>query len=336
VSQVSTPARLVKGDAEARYIETLTTALRRARLNDHYPDSRAMFSHISCLHPDHHRGLYSGVEVNLRSGLPTYKEWTRVQTDVVLAEDELKKLGPRRELEKKAEGREETIHGKQLRKHDYYSAIQGRQLSRLGRMDVTLRRVAPGEQRAWFHVVLDKLDASGVFVRYAIDLSQCSDSWTTNIVTLDAETAQHTEAFQSLIYQFTSLDAEFTYVKLQSMSGVEVEKVSKGTVGPVFWDASAAPPELASVWDADPDAVVATFALDLAADDLAADRDNDPLDDFLSDKLSEDARRGYDTTRARLGYKRFKDRKFVTTRAALPTLRSVCKACETKNVVYSL
>ena len=337
---MSTPAvraALLTGEAEALYVDRLVRIIRAARLNLHYPDGRAMQAHLDALSPAVHGGLYEGVEVNLASGLPTYREWTRVQTDVLIADEQLAQLGPRAQLAAKAQGRDPgSIQVKQLKKHDYYSKLRRRPLVALGDMSVALRRVDPAQHTAWFHVVLDKLDANGLFVRYAIDLAQRSGAWNRPIVTLDAEVAQHTEEFQSLIYKFTSLDAEFTHAKLSSIAGITVERVSKGCVGPLYFTPEQAPPGLRALLSGHDGAFLAMCALDMVADDIAEDRDNDPLDDFFAEKLSPEARAQYVEARAQMAHKCFKDRKFIVPRALVRSVQAWCESQGTRNIVYGI
>ena len=94
------PARVLAGEEEAGYVRRLREILGAARLGSHYPDGTRLSEHVGVLAPEVHRGLYPGLEVDLRSGLPTYREWTRAQTDVRVAEDQLRQLGPRGELER--------------------------------------------------------------------------------------------------------------------------------------------------------------------------------------------------------------------------------------------
>jgi hypothetical protein len=287
------------------------------------------------MHPRVHRGLYDGIQVNLDSGLPTYREWTRVQTDVSLAAEQLDKLGTRARLEKKAAGGE-AIHEKLLEKHKYYSDIVGKELSPLGDMEVKLRRVEHRERTAYFHVVLDKLDASGLFVRYSIDLAQTASAWNKQVVRLDEENAQHTEEFQSLIYKFTSLDSEFTFAKLAGLGGLHVEKVAKGTVGPIYFASEQAAPELRPLFEHSDNAFVAMFSLDMVANDIAEDRDNDPLDSIMSESMSDEAAAAYRRIRDDANCKVFKDRKFVVPRAMIPAMRQFCEQHGTKNIVYGV
>lgn len=331
-----TKTLMYEGESADRYIQVLTGALRAARLNSFYPDARAMIAHLEALGSAVHGGLYGGVEVHAGSGLPTYKEWTRVQTDVQIAEEQLRQLGDRAALAQKAAQGRDPIFAKQLIKHDYYTKLAGRALSPLGEMKVALRRVDPTLKRAWFHVVLDKLDVTGVFVRYAIDLSQQHTAWGQPVVRLDAEHARHTEAFQALIYQFTSLGAVFTWAKLTTMQGLELERVSRGTVGPIFWSEEAAPEPLRGLWDGAPDAFCATFAQDIIAQDIAQAQDNDPLTGLLPDAVPAEARATFDAARERAGVKHYLDRKLVVPRAKVTEAQSFCMARGTKNIVYGI
>jgi hypothetical protein len=337
LSNTKLDATLLDGEAEATYVDRLGLILRRARLNLYYPDARKLQTHVQCLSPTVHRGLYPGVEINLASGLPTYREWTRVQTDVDIAAEQIHKLGSRRALEKKARQGDEGIHRKLLKKHKYYSDIQGKETSPLGDMDVALRRVEHEKNTAYFHVILDKLDASGLFVRYSIDLAQTSSVWNQQVVRLDEETAEHTEQFQSLIYKFTSLDSEFTFAKLAGLGGLSVERVAKGTVGPIYFAKEQAPPALEVLFNTEGvDPFVAMFTLDMVAGDIAEDRDNDPLEVAMTEAMSDAARQTFHDAREQFDVRTFRDRKFVVPRRMIPAVREFCEARGTKNIVYGV
>lgn len=316
----------------ATYARAVRRALRAARLNMHYPDARRLADHIDAMDPAVHGGLYPGLEVDVRTGLPTYKEWTRVQTDVALAPGQLDQLGPRAALAEKARG-EADIWRKQLTKRDYYAAIVGREISPLGEMSVALRRVDRDRGAASFHVELDKLDASGVFVRYVIDLAQ--KGYRSGPLSLDdADVARQSEEFRALIYKFTSLDSEFTFVKLASIAAVTPERVCKGVVGPFWFDFCRVPEALAPV--VRDGGFVASFALDTAAVDVAEGRNNDPFATLAHDRLSPAARGAYESVRQRSGYRVFKDRKFVVPRDRVSQMREICAAMGTKNIIYGI
>lgn len=328
-------------EAEGAYLTYLEKILRGARLNLYYPDARRLQSHLSCMHPAVHRGLYPGVQINQAAGLPTYREWTRVQTDVQIAADQLQKLGARATLVQKAASSSDPIHQKLLTKYDYYHDIQHRALAPLGDMQVALRRVEPERNTAFFHVVLDKLDASGLFVRYVIDLAQTAGAWNKRVVRLDEENAEHTEQFKSLIYKFTALDSEFTFAKLAALGGLSVERVARGSIGPIYWNAAQAPAALQPVFaqaqaDGVENAFIAVFSLDMIADDIAEERDNDPLGDSMAAAMPADVQETLARARQSFGVRTFRDAKFVVPRAMIPAMQAFCAAQQTTNIIYGV
>lgn len=328
------PSTTLGGDAERNYVDAVLRGIRGARLNNFFGDARRLRSHLGALHPDVHRGLYEGVQVDLRTGLPTYREFTRAQTDISIAADQLRQLGARDQLVEKARAQADSIWAKQLRKHDYYSDIHALELAPLGEMTVALRRIDPNTSTAAFHIVLDKLDVSGCYVRYSIDLEQRRRFWgsASPSLTVDSrEVADHSAEFRALIYKFTPMDAEFTFVKLASMEDLSVERVSKGSIGPFWFDFMPdSPVELADCLAHGP---VASFAFDTVAADIAEPRINDPFPQSSHGPI-DPSRAGFDRTREVLGYKVFKDRKFVVPSAAMESLRAACDARGTKNIAY--
>jgi hypothetical protein len=113
-----------------------------------------------------------------------------------------------------------------------------------------------------------------------------------------------------------------------------VERVTKGVVGPFCFSWVRCPEALRSALA--PGSFVASFSLDIAAIDIAADRDNDPFEDLVVDRLSPEARLGYERARQRYGYRVFKDRKFVVTPEMVGPLREICEKQRTRNVVYAV
>ena len=184
------------------------------------------------------------------------------------------------------------------------------------------------------HVGRDKLDGWGLLVRYSLDFAQTAEAWGRRVVLLDADDGRQTEGFRSLICNIASDDAEFTFLRLATLGGLEVERVVKGVVGPLClpWTRGEAP--VRGILGAD--GFVAMFALDMAAVDVPADRDNDPFAELLRERLSPEARGEYDASRERFGYKVFKDRKFVAPRAVVPALKSLCESCGARNVIYGI
>ena len=324
------------GDEQGRFIRRLLAILRAARLNHHYPDPRRLGGHLRAMSPEVHRGLYDGLQINLQSGLPTYREWTRVQTDVSIAADQLQKLGDRRSLAKKAAESDHSIHDEQLAKYDYYDAIADIRLAPLGAMDVALRRVDPDNNTAYFQILFDKLDASGLFIRTSIELRQRASVWDTRAVELDDDTASYTEEFKSLIYKFSAMDAEFTFTKLSTLNGVDVQRVSRATLGPIYDGRCQIPSAFDDLIGDDPERLLAHFAIDSAALDVDEHRNNDPFDDLFGSTIADELRSTYRKARRQFGYHVYRDRKFVVSRQLQPQLRDLCAAEGTKNIIYPL
>jgi hypothetical protein len=334
------PAELVlEGDAVQGYVDLVTRAIARARLSEHYPPARRLVGQVEAMGPRVHGGLYADLRVDRRSGLPTYREWTRVRADAELSPRVLAELPPRPELEARARQEPAGIWGKQLLKHGYHTHLSAIDATPPSHMTVQLRRIEPLERRAWFHVVLDKLDHDGVFVRASIELSQQASFWNRPMLELDADAARFTETLRTIVYRLTSLDAELTFVRLADTEGLVVERVIRGTVGPIYVAGTLVPPTLAAELPAPPgpDFLVATFGLDMAAGDLAKDGDNDPLEDLLSERLAPEGRAAYLAARRRFGYRVYKDRKLVAGSAATgDAVQKLCTRMGTRNVIYVL
>lgn len=332
-------------EAQAELLELEARALERARLNEHYPPARALAAQLRGLSPRAHLGLYPRLHLDVRTGLPTYREWTRVHTDAEMSARVLAELPPRAELEALAQAAPHTIWARQLVKHHYHTTL-AQLLPRsvpASQMQVQLRRVDAAERRAWLLVVLDKLDASGLYVRITVELSQQSPRWRHAMLALDAEAARETEALRAALYRLSGLDAEFTFVQLAALDGLSVERVIKGTIGPFFVAGTNVPQDLASLFaphDRAPPGrgpLLATFGLDMAGCDIARDADNDPLEDLLTERLSETGRESYLEARARLGYHVFKDRKLVVSSPDLVApLQDFCSTRGSRNVIHTL
>jgi hypothetical protein len=155
-------------------------------------------------------------------------------------------------------------------------------------------------------------------------------------VQLDEDAARHTEELRATVYRYTTLDAEFTFFELARFGQLTVKQVIKGTVRPLWFAGHAAGGPLGALLAPHPRGMVATFALDMAATDLAEDRDNDPIEDLMAAHLSGKAREDYEQARERYGYRVFKDRKFVASPELADDLRAFCAAAGTKNVIKTL
>lgn len=330
---------VLAGDAAQAYVDVVGKAIARARLSEQYPPGRRLAAQIEAMGPRVHGGLYAELRVDRRSGLPGYREWARVATDAALSARVLAELPPEPELQARARKEPHGIWGKQWLKQRYHAYLSGIDATPPSHMMVKLRRVDPAERRAWFHVVLDKLDHTGVFVRASIDLSQASSFWSRPMLELDEDAARETEGLRTIVYRLTSLDAELTLVRLAETPSLQVERVIRGTVGPIWVPGVAMPAVLAAELQGPPEPgfAIAGFGLDMAAADLASDGDNDPFEELASERLPAEARAALLEARRRLGYRVYKDRKLVVSSVvAADAVQRVCTRMGTRNVVYVL
>ena len=156
---------------------------------------------------------------------------------------------------------------------------------------------------------------------------------------LDDDAARQTEELRTIVYRLASLDAELTLVRLAGTPGLTVERVIRGTVGPIYVAGVAMPEALASELREPPGPgfAIATFGLDMAAGDVARDGDNDPLEDPMGGRLPGPAREALVEARGRHGYRVYKDRKLVaSSTAASEAAQRLCARMGTRNVIYVL
>lgn len=347
---------LVAPEADT-YLDLLSRALQAARLNNAFPDRRALQNSLDTLRDALRRGVYGELYVDSRSGLPNLASLTRVRTDQEVAAESLARMGDRAALAARAA--EDPLFVRLAAKHAYYERLRPLELAPVDHHRVLLRRHDPASGTAAFRIELTKLDASGVFLRLQIELTQVASVWRRKVIDLDAdgETAAANEAFRSTVYRCAALDAETLFLRLHAIDGVRVERVSRGVVGPALFSlpvgagvqvlrtAEAPDDPLGRAWHAwsvgpgaavtSPELLVA-FATDSAAGDIRDEKSNDPLSPLLAQRLADAEAARYRAMRERYPFKVFKDRKFVATAALKTVAQAVCAAAGTRNMFYDL
>lgn len=341
------------------YLDKLARGLRAARLNNTYPDRRRLQSSLETMKLAMDSQLYEQVYVDARSGLPNMASFTRVVTDHEVAAGQLSRMSATSHYEAKQD--EAEVYARLLDKRRYFEAIQSQPYAPLDEHRVQLRRHDPDTGTAEFRLDLTKLDASGLYIRITIELTQVASAWQRKVIDLDedGESAEANQAFHATVYRNASYDAEHLFIHMHDIEGVSVDRVQRGVIGPVLFRLPhdqdgqlehiiPAEPELsnkrlAHAWrrwletaDSDQIELVMCFQSDIAARDVREEKSNDPLEDLLSTNIQASERARYDHVRERFPFKVFKDRKFVTTPNTDDLVRAICSAAGTKNLIYRL
>lgn len=342
----------------ATYLELLGRALQAGRLSNAFPDRRQIQGSCDALAAGLRLGVHGELYVDARAGLPNMASLTRVLTDKGVAGESLARMGDRAALESRRG--EAEVFARLAAKHDYYVGLKDRELAPVDHHRVLLRRHDPSSGTAAFRIEMTKLDASGVYVRLQIELTQVSSLWRRKAIDLDkdGETAAASDAFRSMVYRCADLDAEALFIRLHGIEGVSVERVQRGVVGPLLFSlptgggvqvtrtAEAPDDAIGRAWHAwsvgagaaehERPELLAAFATDSAAVDIREERSNDPISPLLSDRLQDAERARYRALRERYPFKVFKDRKFVGTAGLKTMVQAVCAAAGTKNLIYDL
>jgi hypothetical protein len=340
------------------YLELLTRALQAARLNNAFPERKQLQNSVDTLRDGLRLGVHGELYVDARAGLPNMASFTRVKTDQEVAADSLARMGARERLEARRE--EAELFARLAAKHAYYERLQKLELAPVDHHRVLLRRHDPASGTAAFRIELTKLDASGVYLRLLIELTQVSSLWRRKVIDLDedGETAAANEAFRGTVYRCADLDAETLFVRLHGIEGVRVERVARGVIGPALYSLPAgggvqvrrtaeAPADALGKawhdWSLGPGAaeteraeLLVAFATDSAATDIREEKSNDPVSPLLAQRLAPEEAGRYRAMRERYPFKVFKDRKFVATAGLKAVAQAVCTAAGTRNILYDL
>ncbi len=334
------------------YLGMLSRAVQTARLNKTFPERRQLDGTLLALQAVSHHGLYDGLYLDSRSGLPNMASFTRPLADRGVGAQAL--LGYADQAVLDARRDEAEVFARMAAKRRYFELLQTLALAPVDEHRVLLRRHEPDSSRASFRVELTKLDGSGAYLRVVIELTQTASVWSHKLVDLDThgEVASGTEALRGMVYRFASYDAETLFIRLHELEGVHVERVQRGILGPVRFSLphggdtisvlESKPDPTDAAWSAACHAhdgsplMLASFATDIAALDVREERSNDPLAPLLSEGIRDVERARYVTLRERYPFRVYKDRKFVVTPSLVDGVRQACVAAGCKNLVYPL
>ncbi len=300
-----------------------------------------------------HRGLYDGIYLDSRWGLPNMASFTRVLSDRTVGGRALEGYDDQATLD--AQRHRAEVYEKLATKRRYFEQLQSLSLAPVDEHRVLLRRHEPGESRASFRVELTKLAGSGAYLHVVIELTQTAGMSSHKLVDLDTrgEVASGTEALRGMVYRFAAYDAETLFIRLHELEGVEVERVQRGIIGPVRFSIPHAEgcstilepraDALSSAWSqavedgaAEVPLLLTSFATDVAALDVREEKSNDPFSGLLRDSIADNERARYGILRERHPFRVYKDRKFVASASLVPAVREACASAGCKNLIYPL
>jgi hypothetical protein len=322
---------MLSDPASDRYLERMAAVIRAAHLSFQFTAAERLLGYLRALHSRTHGGLYTRLTVHPAAGLPVLSEWERVQADTELAESILVNLPTEEVVRERAEP--ERLPD-QLIKWRYWSQLHALRLPPIESLRVELRKLDRDSGTVHVRVVLDKLGAAGLLVRYSIELSEAiRNAESQQLLTHTSVNVSATSGLRERLSQWEAMGAENIFIELALLPSVTVERVCKATVGPFCIGELPTGLPFGHLL-ASPQGAFATFGLDVAAKDIARDSSNDPLPHLLLNALSAEELAEYERARLRFGYRTYRDRKFVTDLATQPAVENLCHAAGTRNIIY--
>ena len=318
----------LSGENLEGYCRALSPLILAGRLNSCYPDPYVCSAYISCLAPSLRRGVYDGVNLDRRTGLPVLKDVLAVKIDKDLAPDFIAS-----QEERLAAGR--SLAERSAAKLEYFRRLGSAGLKPLNRLEVKLRRVDRESGSAFFEVVYDVYAISpALFTRYCLMLEQTDAVWESALLARSGDYSEPTMEFRMRLEKCAQSESELLFLIIGGIKGVRVEEISRARIGP-FWSARTGFP--ASWPAASPGgAAVLHFPLDRASLELKADINNDPFEGMYREFLSGEAKDLIEERVKTLGYRVHKDRKFACTKSAEPALRGLLAASPARNIIYAI
>jgi hypothetical protein len=322
-------ARLDDPQLTDEYLITLADCVDAARLNDLYPPTAAVLNTLEMMMHELHGGIHEVLEIDQRTGLPTYREYVRVASDRSRAPEELPRLGAYADREQSG------IYGKLAAKREYYRALIDVGPLMGETRKTYFRKVDAETSRAMFRIVLDRIGSTSLVERLTVELSQHAGIWGREGLKLDDDDAVHmSEELGGLVYRLSSQDVEAVFLRLSDDPSLRVESVIKGTIGPFLFAGLDLSERLIPLVEAIGDGAVLCAGLALAGLEQRKDVFNDPL--VSEAKFSIEARGELAESREMEPYHVLADRKFVLAGADRELLASYLERAGTSNIVYEV
>lgn len=310
----------------------LRRLLAAGRLNRFFPDPEALDQLWRLLAPANRPWDFPGLELNLRTGLPTERAVGRVLSDRDLAE----KFLSRPDLPALAGKPDPSPADRRiLQQAAWYRDLKASKLPRRTGLELALRKVDGLTQRAFFTTVFERFDPTEeLFVRYTVQLYQHHRRWTRSLVELQGDDLAATGPFRNVISRYHADEAEFAFILLADLPAITVEEVVRARVGPLWFEGVTMPPDFEGLLRDHPGSFILHFPTERAAMDLQEDRNGDPFSRTWRDALEPEARDLAQKKADALGYHVSKERKFACTRAIAEPLGHLLRQRGHRCVIY--
>lgn len=325
------PCVLTTGAAD-RYLDRVSGLLSASHLNALFPSAQRLQQYLSALHSRTHGGLYPKLRVALASGLPSPREWMRVQTDAALSKSVISSPPPPPDP---MAAMRSASPKERLLKRNYCARLLALAIAPLDTISVELRQLDMERGALHVRIVADTVYDSGLLARYTVELSEVAPvGERRRLLAYAADEIRISPRLSEQLTAICSMTAEQGFIALSALPGIKVKRVIKGIVGP-FYLAELPKALPLSPLLTNPRGAFATFALDSATCDRASDIDHDPLSHLLLKRTATPATPTLGHSRQRLPYRVCRDRKFVTDPATQPALENLCRSTRTPNLIYT-
>lgn len=329
--------KIVMSDSEADdFLTILRKLIRGGKLNQFFPSPNTMDNLYRLMAPAGNLGIDPQIRLNPRCGLPSEPDIGRVLAD----KDACQRFLARND-NPEVMGRTDEASFKLHRRIRYLRDINQSELPRRFNLDLKLRRIDAATRTASFYSVFERYDpGEGVFTRYTVTLRHQDQRWSRNQqIELKGDDLRVTENFRNVISRYSSDEAEFAFILLADVPGIQVEEVVRCRIGPLwFKEAETVPDEVRDLLIRHPGNFILNFPLERVVVNQTAKEDlmADPFSRFYRDGLSGEAREMALAKAEALGYRIFKERKFCVTKAIAAPFQELLKKRNARCIVYTI
>jgi hypothetical protein len=285
--------------------------------------------------PSGNLGIDPEIRLNPRCGMPSEPDIGRV-----LADKEASTRFLSRNDTAEVMARQDEASYRLHRRIQYLRDVNKSDLPKRIHHEIKLRRVDLTSKTASFYSIFERYDpGEGVFTRYTITLMHQDSRWNRSQIELAGDDLRATEGFRNVISRYHSDEAEFAFILLADVPGIQVEEVVRGRIGPLwFKEADVMPDEIRQLLEQHPGNMILNFPLERVVINSKAKEDlqADPFARMYRATLEGDARKYAEARAESLGYRVFKERKFCVTKGIAGPFQQLLADRKARCIVYTV